>query len=59
MNIDEAFKENVVYTKQGGQHKYGCKKGNFSTYARDREIAEKEAKHYFWQYYVDGEYNQT
>lgn len=33
-----------------------CKKGLWVVYAPDRETAEREALHYFRQYYKDGEY---
>lgn len=40
--------------------KYGweanCKKGLFGVTAPTKEIAENEAKHYFIQYWADGEY---
>ena len=56
--IVESFDKNTTYkvTKQG-QHKVDCKKGLFGVCAPTKEEAMKEARHYFIQYFEDGEYS--
>lgn len=34
-----------------------CKRGLWSVSSRDRQQAEREARHYWTRYYVDGEYD--
>ena len=59
MNIDEAFEKYTEHkiTKHG--HEIKCKKGLFSVLGpcRDRTLA--EARHYFHQYFSDGEYTSN
>ena len=63
MSPEEVFKKYTTYemTRHGERedHKIECTKGLFSVYARTKEDAEKEAKHYFYQYFSDGEYNDN
>ena len=35
-----------------------CKVGLWSVYGKDREWVEREARHYWIQYFEDGEYNE-
>lgn len=42
---------------EGVGYEYKCKKGLFSVYSPDKETALDEARHYFNQYFEDGEYN--
>jgi len=56
MNIEEEFKKNTTYREIGGVHYFRCKKGLWSASGGQKDFVEKEAKHYFIQYYKDGEY---
>jgi hypothetical protein len=57
--IVEAFEKNTKYkVTKDGRHKVDCKKGLFGVSAPTKEQAMKEARHYFMQYFVDGEYNE-
>ena len=52
-----AYKANTTHkTIGGGRHEISCNKGLFSVTSSDYEIADSEAKHYFMQYWRDGEY---
>lgn len=55
--IVESFNKNTTYkvTKEG-RHEVDCKKGLFGVSAPTKEQAMKEARHYFVQYFEDGEY---
>ena len=59
MNIDEAFEK---YTKhkdhKDGSYSIDCVKGNFGVHAPTKATALNEARHYFVQYFSDGEYNE-
>lgn len=56
--MDEIFKENTTYKKTKFGHEINCKKGLWGVCAPTKEQAEKEAKHYFIQYFDDGEYGK-
>ncbi len=56
MDIDEAFKKFTEHKKVGGRHEIDCTKGLWGVSAPSKDEAMTEAKHYFWQYYRDGEY---
>ena len=56
MDIDEAFKKFTRYRFVRGTHKVECVKGLWSVEAPTKEQSMKEARHYFWQYFDDGEY---
>ena len=56
MDIDEAFKKYTKHKEIAGQHKISCVKGLWSVSGPTRASVDKEAKHYFWQYFEDGEY---
>ena len=57
--IDEAFNKNVKFTDKFCYWEATCKKGLWSITAITKERCMKEAKHYFLQYYMDGEYDDT
>jgi hypothetical protein len=56
MEIDDAFAKNVEIKKVGAYWRANCKKGLFSLSAPTKEKCVSEARHYFRQYYEDGEY---
>ena len=43
--------------KKDGTVEIHCKLGLWATFGRDRQSVEREARHYWVQYYVDGEYD--
>ena len=56
--IVESFDKNTTYkVTKHGQHTVDCKKGLFGVSAPTKEEAMKEARHYFIQYFEDGEYS--
>jgi len=55
--IDEAFKKFTRYRFVRGMHKVECVKGLFGVEAPTKEQAMSEARHYFVQYFEDGEYS--
>lgn len=57
-NIDLAFLINTRYRHRNGRHLVECKKGLFSIDAGTKKEAYREAKHYFVQYFSDGEYDE-
>lgn len=57
MNIDEAYSKYTKHTQLDGRYQIECVKGLFGVDAPTKEQAENEAKHYFWQYFEDGEYS--
>ena len=59
MTHNEMFERCVERrSKRGGRYEIRCILGNFSVDAPTNEEAEREAKHYFGQYFQDGEYDQ-
>ena len=54
----EAYKRNIIVGEFDGEYFCKCKKGLFAVYGPDIEKVYEEAKHYFIQYYQDGEYSQ-
>ena len=56
-DIDAAFKQNTTMKRGATRTIIKCKKGLFSVSAPSYKQAMKEARHYFRQYYIDGEYN--
>ena len=52
-----AFAENTTTTDDGDRVCIACKKGLWSVDAPTKEDALREARHYFAQYYQDGEYD--
>lgn len=55
--IAKEFEKYVKHKKaKDGFHEYNCVKGLFGVSSKTKEIAEQEARHYFIQYYADGEY---
>jgi len=53
------FLENTEQSSDGDWVTVRCKKGLWSVTAPDRDTALIEARHYFWQYFADGEYDDT
>ena len=60
--IVESFEKNTTYkvvkVGQGEVHSVNCKKGLFGVSGPTKEQAMKEARHYFVQYFEDGEYTK-
>ena len=54
-----SFEENTTHTKTSYGHKIDCKLRLWGVTAPTIEIAEQEARHYFIQYDMDGEYDGT
>lgn len=55
--IVESFEKNTKYkVTKDGRHEVNCNKGLFGVSAPTKEQAMKEARHYFIQYFKDGEY---
>jgi hypothetical protein len=56
MSIDDAFNKFTRYKKTKFGHEVSCIKGLLCICAPDKVQAITEAKHYFAQYFSDGEY---
>ncbi len=56
MDIDKAFKQCTTTKKLKDGIRIKCVLGLWAVYAPNKEAALREAKHYFIQYYQDGEY---
>jgi hypothetical protein len=59
-----AYTQNALFAKcveyklmKDGMVEIHCKNGLWSVAGRDRKLVEREAAHYWQQYYADGEYN--
>lgn len=59
MSLDKHFQENVNQTKNDDTYLFSCKKGMWSVCSPDEARARSEAKYYFTQYWLDGEYDDT
>jgi len=58
MNIEEAFNKYVSIKKnRSGMYEAKCLKGLFSVSGPSKDKTTREAKHYFRQYFEDGEYD--
>jgi hypothetical protein len=55
----EAYKKWTVSKKTKTGYMIKCKEGLWRVDAPTKELAEREAMHYFWQYYHDGEYKDA
>ena len=53
---DEAWTKQVFLIKTKTGYSARCKKGMWRVDAPTKEQAEKEGRHYFAQYFMDGEY---
>ena len=60
MLIDEDFKKHTKHhvSADGTQYSIDCKKGLWGVSAPTQEAALNEARHYFRQYWRDGEYSE-
>lgn len=56
MGVDKCFIKNTLHKIDEYGYTISCKKGLWSVSSLDRKQALAEAKHYFIQYYEDGEY---
>ncbi len=56
LNIDEAWSKYVKIEYIDGWASYDCKKGLWGCSGPDGPDLLQTAKHYFWQYFEDGEY---
>ena len=54
---EKAFKKNTSSRKRNGRYTIKCKRGFWSVTCPKKELAEREARYYFIQYYMDGEYD--
>lgn len=50
------FEKATKVTEKKGRHTIKCRKGLWAVDAPSKAAAIKEALHYFFQYYNDGEY---
>jgi hypothetical protein len=57
MSIDEAFKKFTRRKRTKTGYEIKCTKGLWGVCAPTKAQAENEARHYFRQYYEDGEYS--
>ena len=57
MSFDEAFDKFTTMSIRSGRFAIKCKRGLWAVDAPTKSQAYKEAKHYFAQYYADGEYD--
>jgi len=57
LEIDEAFKKNITIKDTGYGFEVNCRKGLWGVVAPTKEEALREARHYFVQYFMDGEYS--
>jgi hypothetical protein len=55
---ERSYSANTRYTFLDGRHHIDCIKGLWGVNAENLQDAEREAKHYFIQYYGDGEYSE-
>ena len=55
--IDEDFERFTNYKHTEFGHEISCSKHLWAVTAPTKKQAEREAKHYFIQYYEDGEYD--
>ena len=55
--MDAKFKQHTVTKKADGRVSIDCKKGLWGVNAPTMKQAMIEAKHYFLQYWSDGEYS--
>ena len=55
--MDESYKKWTVCKKTNQGYSIECKKGLWGVYAPTKQEAEREAKHYFVRYFLDGEYS--
>ena len=56
--MDGVFKKFTRYEHTEFGHEINCIKGLWGVTAPTKEQAENEAKHYFWLYFGDGEYDE-
>lgn len=58
-DIDTAYKKFTSTKKTTTGYSVKCKKGFWRVDAKSKTIAEVQARHYFVQYYMDGEYDES
>lgn len=56
VGCEDWFEKCVIKTSKGRSIR--CCLGLWSVSAPTAEKAEREARHYWWQYYIDGEYKE-
>lgn len=56
MSLDEAFDKFTIMSIKMGRFAIKCKKGILAVDVPTKSQAVREEKHYFAQYYADGEY---
>lgn len=56
-NFNNAFCKYTTYYREDGRYFIKCNLGLWLVSANTYEQAYLEARHYFYQYFVDGEYN--
>lgn len=57
MEIDAAYKKFTTHKKTQYGYEISCAKGLWGVCAPTADQADREAKHYFVQYFSDGEYS--
>jgi len=56
LELLKSFDQNTISKQRGGRFAIDCKKGLWGVEAATEQEAIQEARHYFIQYYRDGEY---
>ncbi len=59
VDIEKEFNKHTKYKHGKYGHSIDCKKGLWGVTAPTQDQALTEAIHYFKQYFLDGEYNET
>lgn len=57
MDVYDLFEMNIKRKKTKYMYEINCRKGLWGVSAANKDDAEREARHYFAQYFQDGEYN--
>ena len=52
------FEENTTMVMLGQRYRISCNKGLWAVDGANKEEALREAQHYFFQYEMDGEYEE-
>ena len=58
MNANKVFHHCVKYKLDDGYHSFDCVHGYWGVMAADYNSALREARHYFIQYFGDGDYDK-
>lgn len=59
VEMEAAFRKHTIRrVRHGGRYSVRCRRGLWAVEGPDRESVDAEARHYFRQYYEDGEYER-